>query len=170
LPTTFDPFVVGPVVLGSGAGALVDLRTRRVPNLLTFTIAVVGFALAGLQTAGSGVGAALGGLMVGLVLMLPGHLVGATGAGDVKLLAALGTLLGPAGTAVAFVYTLIAGGVLVVVVAAQRGRLGLTVARTAALIRTGGANVAEIERPTADNRFAYAPAIALGACLAALGV
>jgi prepilin peptidase CpaA len=114
--------------------------------------------------------AAVGGLVVGLLLMLPGHLIGATGAGDVKLLAALGTLLGPTGTAVAFVYTLIAGGVLVVAVAFQRGRLGSTLARTAALVRTRGGNVAEIERPTSNNRFAYAPAIALGACLAAFGV
>ncbi len=140
------------------------------PNVLTFGIAALGFALAALQQTGSAVAAALGGLLIGLLLMLPGHLIGATGAGDVKLLAALGTLLGPAGTVVAFVYTLIAGGVLVVVVAARRGRLGLTFARTATLVRTGGANVADIERPTADNRFAYAPAIALGACLAAFGV
>ena len=125
--------------------------------------------LAGLHVNGLSIAGALSGLMVGLLLMLPGHVIGATGAGDVKLLAALGTLLGPAGTVAAFVYTLIAGGVLVVVVAAQRGRLGLTFSRTAALVRTGGANVADIERPASDNRFAYAPAIALGACLAAFG-
>ena len=41
---------------------------------------------------------------------------------------------------------------------------------TATLVRTGGANVAEIEHPSVDNRFAYAPAIALGALVAALGV
>ncbi len=157
------------VLAGSGAGALVDLRTRRVPNALTFGIAGLGFALAGLQVTGSSVAAAFGGLIVGLLLMLPGHLIGATGAGDVKLLAALGTLLGPAGIAAAFVYTLIAGGILVVVVASHRGRLGLTFGRAATLVRTGGANVADIEGPTSDNRFAYAPAIALGACLAALG-
>ena len=87
-----------------------------------------------------------------------------------KLLAALGTLLGPAATATAFLYTLMAGGVIVVIVAVRRGRLRMTVARMAALVGTGGGNVAEIERSSSDNRFAYAPAIAIGACLAALGV
>jgi prepilin signal peptidase PulO-like enzyme (type II secretory pathway) len=42
-------------------------------------------------------------------------------------------------------------------------------ARTAMLVRSRGANVAEIERATINNRFAYAPAIAIGAVVAALG-
>ena len=156
------------VIVGATVAAVIDLRTRRIPNRLSGAIATLGLLLAGLQMTGTGLAAATGGLLVGLLLMLPGHLLGRTGAGDVKLLAALGTLLGPSGTAAAFVYTLIAGGLLVVLVAAQRGRLATTVSRTATLVRPGGANVAEIDRPSADNRFAYAPAIALGACLAAI--
>ena len=35
------------------------------------------------------------GFVVGLALMLPGHVLGATGAGDVKLMAAIGSLVGP---------------------------------------------------------------------------
>jgi prepilin peptidase CpaA len=166
---TFDPVAAAVVVVGVSAGAYIDLRTRRVPNALTFGLAGLGFGLAGFHLTGLSISAALGGLLVGLLLMLPGHVIGATGAGDVKLLAALGTLLGPAGTATAFIYTVIAGGVLAGIVAVQRGRLGVTIARTATLVRTGGANVGEIEHPTAHNRFAYAPAIALGAYLAAFG-
>jgi len=113
---------------------------------------------------------AIAGLALGLVLMLPGHLVGATGAGDVKLLGAIGTLLGPAGVLSAFLYTALAGGLLAVVVAVRRRRLQATVERTADLVRTGGANVAAIEHPSSNNRFAYAPAIALGALVAALGM
>lgn len=157
------------ILVGASVAALIDVATRRIPNVLTGGIAALGLLLAGLHVTGAGFAAAAGGLFVGVLLMLPGHLFGRTGAGDVKLLAALGTLLGPAGVAAAFVYTLVAGGLLVIVVAIQRGRLKTTVAHTATLVRTGGSNVAEIERPSADNRFAYAPAIAVGACLAALG-
>jgi hypothetical protein len=53
-------------------------------------------------------------------------------------------------------------------VAVHRGRLSSTLEETATLVLTGGANVATIERPSADNRFAYAPAIALGTLAAAL--
>jgi prepilin peptidase CpaA len=158
------------VVAGGAASAIVDLYTRRVPNGLTLGIGTLGVALAAMHVTGVSVPGALGGLALGLVLMLPGHVIGATGAGDVKLFAALGTLLGPARTGAAFIYTALAGGLLVVIVAGRRRRLGATVERTATLVRTAGGNVAEIEGATENNRFAYAPAIAAGALAAALGL
>ena len=48
-------------------------------------------------------------------------------------------------------------------------RLAATVERAVTLVRTGGANAADIEGPSINNRFAYAPAIALGTIAAALG-
>jgi prepilin peptidase CpaA len=165
----FDPIVIAAVAVGGGASALVDLRSRRVPNALTIGIALTGVMLALLHVTPLSLPAALAGFAVGLLLMMPGHIVGATGAGDVKLLAAIGTLLGPKGILFAFVYTAIAGGVMAVCVALTRRRLGLTMARTAALVRSGGANVAQIEHASANNRFAYAPAIAVGTLIAALG-
>lgn len=158
------------VAASGGASTFVDLRCRRVPNALTAGIAAIGIVSAALHATGLTVAASLAGLAVGLLLMLPGHLIGATGAGDVKLFAAIGTLLGPLGIGVAFLYTAVAGGLLAVFVAARRGRLRLTVGQTAALVRTGGANAGDIEAPSNDNRFAYAPAIAIGALLAALKV
>jgi len=158
------------VVAGSGAlGAAIDLRSRRVPNWLTLGITLIGLALATARLSGVSLGAAFAGFLLGLAVMLPGHLIGATGAGDVKLLAALGTLLGPRAVFFAFVYSAIAGGVLAVAVAMQRRTLEVTMERTAMLVRSRGANVAEIERASTNNRFAYAPAIAIGALVAALG-
>jgi len=158
------------VVAGSGAlGAAIDLRSRRVPNWLTLGITLIGLALATARLSGLSLGAAFAGFLLGLAVMLPGHLIGATGAGDVKLLAALGTLLGPRAVFFAFVYSAIAGGVLAVAVAMQRRTLEVTMERTAMLVRSRGANVGEIERATTNNRFAYAPAIAIGALVAALG-
>jgi prepilin peptidase CpaA len=157
-------------VAGSGAAsALIDMRTRRVPNPLTLGIAVTGLALAATRWSGLTVTGAALGLGVGVALMLPAYVFGAMGGGDLKLFAALGTFLGPRPTVAAFVYTLIVGGVLAVAVSLYRRRLRDTIANTAALVTTGGANAALIEHPTTNNRFAYAPAIALGALVAALG-
>ncbi|HEY7291362.1 MAG TPA: A24 family peptidase [Vicinamibacterales bacterium] len=155
---------------GTGASsALVDFYTRRIPNPLTLAVAGFGLSIAAAHLTPLSMAQALLGFAVGLVLMLPGHLIGATGAGDVKLFAALGTLLGPRAIAMAFLYTALAGGVLAIVVAMRRQLLRRTFERTADLVRTGGANVTEIERDHV-NRFAYAPAIAVGTLAAALGL
>ncbi len=119
---------------------------------------------------GVSIGASLAGLALGVALMLPGHLFGATGAGDVKLFAAAGALIGPAHILTAFVYTALAGGALALVIALRRRLLQQTIDGTARLIVTAAANVSAIESPLAHNRFAYAPAIAVGATLAALGL
>lgn len=165
-----NPVVLVALVAGVGAGAFIDLRTRRVPNLLTLPLAALGAAAAARGVSDLTLTASLVGLCLGLLMMLPGYVFGATGAGDVKLLAAAGAWLGPAAVGVAFLYTAIIGGVLALVVAHRRRRLALTLEGAGQLILTRAANVAAIEHPAADNRFAYAPAIAAGCILAALGV
>jgi prepilin peptidase CpaA len=164
-----EPIVMA--VAGSGVlAAAIDLHTRRVPNVATMGIAALGVLMAAIHVGRLTVPGALLGFAVGFILMLPGHLIGATGAGDVKLFAALGTLLGPAGVLKAFLYTALAGGILAVVVAVRRRNLAESVGRVATLVGTAGANVGEIEARTVNNRFAYAPAIAVGTLVAALGL
>jgi prepilin peptidase CpaA len=160
------------LVIGAGVAAtVVDIRQRRVPNVLTMGVASAGLllAMAGLGTVT--VGGALGGLALGLALLLPAHVFGATGAGDVKLLAAFGALLGPADVFDAFLRAAILGGVLALIVALWRGRLRETLYGTAMLVTTRNREVtALIEHPAANNRFPYAPAIACGAALAVFGL
>lgn len=155
-------------VAGTGASStIVDLYTRRIPNVLTGGVALFGVAIAAASLSPLTISQAVLGCVVGLVLMLPGHVIGATGAGDVKLFAAFGTLLGPSAIVMAFFYTALAGGAIALVVAARRRRLQQTLAQTADLVRFAGANAAVIEG-SRHNRFAYAPAIAIGALAAAL--
>jgi len=115
-----------PTIVAMAVGALAclwDLRTRRIPNALTLSapaLAVVWF----LSTSGAG-GAlsALYGWFVGLAIFLPFYLLGGMGAGDVKLMAALGAWLGPALVFWSALYAAIAGGVLAVVIATYGGYL-----------------------------------------------
>jgi len=165
-----DTIVLAALLAGGGLAAAIDLRTRRVPNVLTGCLALTGCALAVTGASGVTVGASLLGLGLGLALMLPAHVFGATGAGDVKLFAAVGAVVGVDRVIHAFLYALVAGGVLAIVVAVARRNLKQTLAGTARLVATGGSSAADIEHPARHNRFAYAPAIAVGAVLAALGV
>ena len=167
---TFNPIVVAAVAGAGALSAVIDIRARRIPNPLTLGTAVLGLALAAVHATPVGITGALAGLGVGLALMLPAHIVGATGAGDVKLFAALGTFLGPGRIGMAFIYVALIGGALALLIAGRRGRLRTTLESTAAIVRTGGAAAADAERSGNNNRFAYAPAIALGTFAAALGL
>jgi prepilin peptidase CpaA len=162
-----DAIVVGILAAATGLAAVIDVRTRRIPNALTASLALVGLGLAAAQIGPVGLGGAVIGGLLGFAFMLPGNVFGATGAGDVKLFAAAGALLGPATTVRAFFFTAIAGGVLALIVALRRRRLQQTIGATARLVVNKSA-VAAIESPEANNRFAYAPAIAIGVVMAAL--
>jgi len=152
---------IAVLALGLGAAVFTDVRTRRIPNWLTGAIAGAAF---GLAFGGGPVTPlrALLGLVVGLALMLPGHIIGATGAGDVKLMAAVGAVVGPDVIFRAFLYSAVAGGVLAIVVALRRGRLGTTLQATTNLVTQPVHAKRAIEASDRANRFAYGPAIAVG--------
>jgi prepilin peptidase CpaA len=159
----------GATMLTVGTGAVVDTLTRRVPNRLALFTAALGLGLSALGVTHVSFAASLGGFALGLAVMLPGHLVGATGAGDVKLMAAAGTILGVRLVPVAFLYTLIAGGVLACMVAVTRGRLPRTLRGIGLIVVSPHAGRRAVEAAGPVNRFPYAPAIAGGCLLAALG-
>jgi prepilin peptidase CpaA len=102
---------------------ITDLRTRRIPNVLTLSAA--GLALLfHLVTGGvSAAGWSVAGWTLGVVLFLPIFALRGMGAGDVKLLAAVGAWLGPTQVAIAALAASITGGVIAVVVALGYGYL-----------------------------------------------
>ena len=106
--------------------AVSDVRFYRIPNWLTFggmAFAIV-YSIFAARTPMTGVQSALGGLGTGLAIMLPFYVLGIMGAGDVKLMAMVGALLGPYPTLQAILFTCIVGGFAAVAVAIHRRRLG----------------------------------------------
>lgn len=156
-------------MLTMGTCAVVDVRTRRVPNPLAFGAAGLGLGLSALGFTHVSLTASLAGFVLGFLLMLPSHLLGGTGAGDVKLMAAGGAIVGVRLVPVAFVYTLLAGGALACGVAVRRGCLRTTLQGVGVLAAFPSAGRRRVERAGACNRFPYAPAIAAGCALAVLG-
>lgn len=94
------------------ATAAQDLLYRKIPNPLILAGAAVGFLLQGWAVGAGGVLAAIYGLVVGLAILLPGYLMGFTGAGDAKLMAAIGTFLGPFGVLQAAIVSIFVGGII----------------------------------------------------------
>ena len=112
----------GAIAVGVVAAAW-DLKSRRIPNVLTFGSAVLAILVHAYLSGISGVGWAVAGWFVGAAFFLPIFALGGMGAGDVKLLAALGAWLGPGPVAWVALFSLIAGGVLGLIVAVAYGYL-----------------------------------------------
>jgi prepilin peptidase CpaA len=109
------------VLIVSAVACLYDLRSRRIPNVLTFgaTAAALAYGLA--IGGGGGFVRAAAGWIVGCALFLPWFLLGGMGAGDVKLLAALGAWLAPGATVWLAIYTALVGGPMALIVSASKG-------------------------------------------------
>jgi len=108
-----------PCVLLVWFAATSDIRTRRIPNALILAGAATGLLLQGALAGPGGALAAITGLLVGLAILMPGYLMGFTGAGDAKLMAAIGTFLGPVGVLQAGLASIVVGGVIGMIFAAS---------------------------------------------------
>jgi prepilin peptidase CpaA len=100
-----------------------DLKTRRIPNSLTFGAPLIALAVNGYLAGWQAVGLSILGWVVGLVLFFPFYALGGLGAGDVKLLAALGAFVGPVTAIWVALFTSIAGGAMALFVALYSGYL-----------------------------------------------
>ncbi len=125
-PATWQLWCLAALTLFMVMAIDADVRERRIPNVLVLLVLSTGLVLNAFgpdngragplaQYPGAlGLGSALLGALVGLTVFLPLHLMRAMGAGDVKLLAALGTFLGPVEIVNLALFILIVGGVLAV--------------------------------------------------------
>lgn len=112
-----------------GIAVYYDLRFCRIPNWLTFPAMGAGLFY-GLWIGGlSGLLWSLSGLIVGCAVFFGFYLLGGIGAGDVKLMAAAGSLFGPKDILYAAVYTAIAGGIYATLLLVTQKRNKDTLAR-----------------------------------------
>jgi prepilin peptidase CpaA len=157
-------WVAVPVVVLAVLAARADVRARRIPNALTGP-AIVLALLAHLSFGGLvGLRSSIAGMLIAGGLLLPGWFLRFTGAGDVKLMAAVGAWFAFPAALMATLFALIAGGVVAIVVAARRGILRHTLWNTAwlaAWVMRPGA-MAATPAPGSGVRFPFALAVLAG--------
>ncbi len=132
---------LAPLIACLVTAAWTDIKWRRIPNWLTLSLMTAGVARASWMHGLSGLGNSVSGLFVGGGLGFALFAISALGGGDVKLLAAIGSWLGPKGVFLVFMAEALVGLVIVLVQATAQRRIG-TLFRNSALIVAG---------------FAYAP-------------
>jgi len=106
--------VLGCILLLSLGAGIWDWKVRRIPNWLCLSGAVAGFLLNDFRFAIAGFGLAL-------AIHLPLYALRAIGGGDVKLMAALGALLGYQAWLKVFIINALLGGVVAIAVVVIRG-------------------------------------------------
>jgi prepilin peptidase CpaA len=159
---------VSLIVVAVGAAACVtDVRTRRIPNALTFGAALGGLLFHTLASGSDGAMLAAGGWVAGLFLFLPFFALRGMGGGDVKLLASLGAWMGPQEAFWLAIYSMLAGGVIGVCVAAARGYLMTALTNVAGALKYWGlVGLKPVPGLTLDSaqspRLAYAIPILMG--------
>src|SRR6478672_9554450 len=111
----------GIALAAAVVAAVWDLSTRRIPNFLTFGAAAAAIIVRTTLEGWGGAGSSIAGWAVGVVLFFPIFALGGMGAGDVKLLGAIGAWVGPLGAVWVALFSSIAGGVMALLVSAFTG-------------------------------------------------
>jgi prepilin peptidase CpaA len=102
--------------------AIHDAKYRKIPNFLTLSTMAAGFAFHSWFSGFQGFLFSLGGTFLGMGFLIAFYLMGKMGAGDVKLMGAVGSILGPAGVFNAFLFTAIVGGIYAFIILLYKGR------------------------------------------------
>jgi prepilin peptidase CpaA len=111
-----------------------DVRYRRIPNTFVLATLATGIAVNTFDKGLSGALASLGGCALAFVLMFMLHVFGALGAGDVKLFAAIGSVVGSSLVLPTFFVVVLVGGVLGVVTMFRAGAVRATLQNILMLI------------------------------------
>lgn len=98
--------------------AVIDIRTGKIPNLITYPGMLIALAYHAVVNGLNGLLFSAGGLAFGIALLILPYLMGGMGAGDAKLLGVVGGVVGPEGVFYAFLLTALAGGLYALAVLA----------------------------------------------------
>ncbi|RYE75857.1 MAG: prepilin peptidase [Oxalobacteraceae bacterium] len=145
-----------------------DLGAHRIPNPLVAWGTLSALA-ASMAPDGIGLAPALAGFFLGLLALLPLYVLRALGAGDVKLMAAVGAFIGPQSLPLALLATFIAGGFMTVLVALHHGTARRLMRNVRDMLCSAWWRLACRETPALEpapisaGKMPYALAIAVGA-------
>ena len=140
---------------------LMDWRRHRIPNWLTFGALAAGLLLHYLFLPSPEWRDGLKGAGVGLAVLIPFYLTGGMGAGDVKLMAAVGSFIGPAAALMAGCFALVVGGCIAFFMVLRSGELATIYRRYMVMISTRTVVPAEVGS-VARRRFPFSFSIAVG--------
>ena len=105
-----DYFLIILLLSILSVSAIIDFRTQKIPNMIIFPTVIIALLYHFLTHGINGLAFSFLGLITGIVLLIIPYMLGGMGAGDAKLMGAVGAVLGGKGVFVAFLLTALVGG------------------------------------------------------------
>ena len=112
-----------PIAIVVGVAMVTDLRSRRIPNTLTFPALALALLVRFTLQGSLGLGLAVAGAVLAPAILLVVHLGKGIGMGDLKLAAAVGAFFGPVPAIVAMLVSAVLGGIIAIALLMRRGQL-----------------------------------------------
>jgi prepilin peptidase CpaA len=140
---TYGILMAAPALALLVWAAIEDLRSRRIPNWLTFSLVLSGIVQSFTSHGVTTPTGSLLGLLMGFALTFGMFAVGALGGADVKLLSGIGAWFGPQAALAVFCVEAVIGMILVLMQAAAQGRLRMLL-RNSAVVAINLAHVREV--------------------------
>jgi prepilin peptidase CpaA len=147
------------------AAAMTDLKSFKIPNWLTMSAMAIGLLGHTFVDGISGLLFSLKGLGLGLTLFMVLYVMGGIGAGDVKLLAAVGSFVGAEGVLSAGLIAMLLGGLYAIAIMVSHWGMRGSLTQMATIIKTSALMPTSFESVTAGKsplHLRYALVIGLG--------
>jgi prepilin peptidase CpaA len=148
--------------------AAYDIRYRRIPNWLNVSGVAAGICMNAFLSGWAGLRLSLGGLALSFAAYFLLYAVRAVGAGDVKLMAALGAVAGWQDWVGIFIGAAVAGGLASLIVIARRRRVNKTLLNVRFVVsEMKSGRAAHLRNEELDVRSAKSVGLPHGAVIAA---
>ena len=139
---------------------ITDLKSRRILNKITFPTMILGLSYHTITAGTHGLTFSGLGLLAGFGVLLIPYLMDGMGAGDVKLLAAIGALKGATFVFGAFLFTALIGGAIAVIILIKKKELLISLQRI--FLFTKLRKLSGLDQNEYHHAFPYGVAIVLG--------
>lgn len=132
------PFTPLLLVLGAGClAAFIDIRSFKIPNYITLPLLLAGVLFHAFVPSGQGASFGLVGAAIGFGSLILFYVLGGVGAGDVKLMAAMGAWLGSSAIVALFLVAALFLGLYAASLAYWQGRLWKDCVKATLILRQG---------------------------------